>query len=106
MRALAVLLAASCALAGCSTNTMREDMAPAGAMAAEPNNPMMAPGYTVMAASSDQFEIQSSQLALQASQNQAVRNFANLMIAHHQATTQNLTAAAASAGLQIGRAHV
>ena len=99
MRALAVLLAASCALAACSTNTMNGDLAPTGAMAADPNNPLMAPGYTAMAASSDQFEIQSSQLALQASQNQAVRNFANLMIAHHQATTQNLTAAAASAGL-------
>jgi putative membrane protein len=50
-------------------------------------------------ASSDQFEIQSSQLALQASQSQAVRSFANLMIAHHQATTQNVVAAAQSAGL-------
>ncbi|MCW3796621.1 DUF4142 domain-containing protein [Sphingomonas sp. BN140010] len=99
MRALAVLLAASCALAACSTNSATEDTAPAGAMAADPNNPLMAPGYVAMSASSDQFEIQSSQLALQASQNQAVRNFANLMIAHHQATTQNLTAAAASAGL-------
>jgi len=98
MRALAVLLAGSCALAACSTNSMNEDVPPAVATA-DPNNPLMAPGYTMMAASSDQFEIQSSQLALQASQNQAVRNFANLMIAHHQATTQNLTAAAASAGL-------
>jgi putative membrane protein len=50
-------------------------------------------------ASSDQPEIQSSQLALQASQSQAVRSFANLMIAHHQATTQNVVAAAQSAGL-------
>jgi putative membrane protein len=99
MRALAVLLAASCALAACSTNRMNDEVAPAGAMVADPNNPLMARGYSMMAASSDQFEIQSSQLALQASQNQAVRNFANLMIAHHQATTQTLSAAAASAGL-------
>jgi putative membrane protein len=55
--------------------------------------------YMSMAASSDQFEIQSSQLALQASQNQAVRSFANMMIAHHTATTQNLVTAARSAGL-------
>jgi len=99
MRALALLLAGSFALAACSTNTMNDGAVPVGATTADPNNPLMAPGYVAMSASSDQFEIQSSQLALQASQNQAVRNFANLMIAHHQATTQNLIAAATSAGL-------
>ena len=63
------------------------------------NNPLYHPMNMMMAASSDMFEIQSSQLALQASQSPAVRSFANLMIAHHQATTQNLVAAAQGAGL-------
>jgi putative membrane protein len=67
--------------------------------AVDPNSPLFHPMYMSMSASSDQFEIQSSQLALQASQNQAVRNYANLMIAHHQATTANLVSAAQSAGL-------
>ena len=107
MRALALLLTAGVALAGCNT-TPSDDaalapadtaMAPGGAMAGDPANPMTAAGYVPMAASSDQFEIQSSQLALQASQNPAVRSYANMMIAHHQATTANLTAAAQSAGL-------
>lgn len=96
MRKLAVILAAGCALGACATNTME----PAARVAAvDPANPLFHPMFMTMAASSDQFEIQSSQLALQASQNPAVRNFANMMIAHHTATTQNLAAAAQSAGL-------
>ena len=44
-----------------------------------------APGARIRGAggSADQFEIQSGQLALQASQNPAVRNFANMLIADH-----------------------
>lgn len=109
MKKLLVLLAGAAALGACATNNADDDMGSMGrtgtaggamAQAAEdPNNPMFHPMYMMMAASSDQFEIQSSQLALQASQNQAVRNYANLMIAHHTATTQNLMAAAQSAGL-------
>ncbi len=60
---------------------------------------MSAQDFVTMAASSDMFEIQSSQLALQASQNPAVQSYARLMIAHHQATTANLTQAAQAAGL-------
>jgi putative membrane protein len=107
MRAFALLLTAGVALAGCNT-TPTDDaamapadaaMGPGGAMAGDPANPMTAAGYVPMAASSDQFEIQSSQLALQASQNPAVRSYANMMIAHHQATTATLTSVAQSAGL-------
>jgi len=101
MRALALLMTtAGLALAGCNTMTndaaMNAPMAPA---MADPSNPMMASGYVPMAASSDQFEIQSSQLALQMSANTAVKNFANMMIAHHQQTTAALIAATQSAGL-------
>ena len=99
---LLLVLAASTALAACNTTTT-DNMAPpsdaAAAAAVDPNSPLFHPTYMATSASSDQFEIQSSQLALQASQSQAVRSFANLMIAHHQATTQNLVAAAQSAGL-------
>lgn len=104
MRALILILAAGSALAGC--NTMANDpmapagpMAPGGAMAGDPSNPLTAAGYVPMAASSDQFEIQSSQLAQQMSANSAVKAFANMMIAHHQQTTATLTSAAQSAGL-------
>ena len=57
----------------------------------------MAPGYVAQAASSDQFEIQSGQLALQASQNPSVQQFANMLISDHTQTSQNLLAAATAA---------
>ena len=98
MRSLSLILVSSCALAACATNTAPMNEAPP-VVAADPNNPLLAPGYMAMAASSDQFEIQSSQLALQASQNPAVRSFAQMLIAHHQATSANLTQAAQAAGL-------
>jgi putative membrane protein len=98
---LLFFLATSTALAACNTTT-NDNMAPpavAAAATVDPNSPLFHPTYMATSASSDQFEIQSSQLALRASQSQAVRSFANLMIAHHQATTQNLVAAAQGAGL-------
>ena len=65
----------------------------------DPTNPLFAPGYMAQAASSDQFEIQSGQLALQASQNAGVRNFANMIITDHTHSTQMVASAAAAARL-------
>jgi putative membrane protein len=92
MRKLAFLIGGAIALAACSTN--RPPPPPV-----DLNNPLMAPGFLAQAASGDQFEIQSSQLALQMSQNAAVRNFANMMITDHTRLSQAMGAAAASAGL-------
>lgn len=104
MRAFALLLAAGVSLSACTMNNEGDmgpvpRVAPPAAMTGDPSNPMTAAGYVPMAASSDRLEIQSSQLALQASTNQAVRSFANMMIAHHQSTSAALASAAASAGL-------
>jgi putative membrane protein len=63
------------------------------------NNLLAAPGFLAHATSSGQFEIQSSQLALQASSNPQVRNFANLMISDHTRMGQAVGAAAQSAGI-------
>jgi putative membrane protein len=93
MRKLGFLLGGALALAACSSN-------PRPVAPADLNNPLFAPGFLAQAASGDQFEIQSSQLALQASQNAAVRNFANMMIADHTRLSQAMGAAAASARLQ------
>ena len=95
MRKMGILLAGAIALAACSSNP--EPVAPAAVV--DPNNPLFAPGYMSMAGSSDQFEIQSSQLALQASSSPALRNFANMLIADHTRSTQMVVAAAQSAGL-------
>jgi putative membrane protein len=95
MRKLAILFGGAAILAGCSSNP---PPAPPAA-AVDLNNPLMAPGYMAMAGSSDQFEIQSGQLALQMSQNPSVRNFSNMIIADHTRSTQMVMAAAQSAGL-------
>ncbi len=94
MRKLGILLGGALALAACST-APRVPPAPI-----DFNNPLMAPGFLAQAESGGQFEIQSSQLALQASQNAAVRNFANLMIVDHTRLGQAMAAAAMSARLQ------
>jgi putative membrane protein len=90
---MGILLAGAIALAACSTN-------PPPAPPVDINNPLFAPAFMAQAASGDQFEIQSSQLALQASSNPAVRNFANMLIADHTRLSQAMATAALSARLQ------
>jgi putative membrane protein len=91
--ALALMTAtAALPLSGCS---------PAGPLgtAAMDMTPEAAPAYVAMAASSDMYEIESSRLALQRSQNANHRSFAQMMIRDHTNTTVQLTAAARAVGL-------
>ena len=99
MRTLAILLGAAMAVAACATNPPPPPAPPAPAV--DPNNPLFAPGFLAQAASANQFEIESSQLALQASQNAAVRNYANLLISDHTRLGQQVTAAAAAGGVPM-----
>jgi putative membrane protein len=102
MKRLLFCAAAMSAVAACTTPTPVEPVVPiAPIVAVDQNNPLFWPMYTRMAASSDQFEIQSGQLALQMSQNPAVRQFAQMLIDHHQQTTAQLASAAQSAGLPV-----
>lgn len=90
MRSLVILLGGVLALSACSSN-------PPAAPVVDVNNPLMAPGYVAQAASSDQFEIQSGQLALSASRNPAVRQFATMIISDHTHSTQMIMAALVAA---------
>ena len=99
MRTLAILLGGAVVVAACSTNPPLPPPAPAAVV--DPNNPLFAPGFLAQAGSANQFEIVSSQLALQASQNGAVRNYANLLISDHTRLGAQVTAAAQSAGLTM-----
>ncbi len=90
MRKIGILLGGALALAACSTT-------PRPPAVVDINNPLLAPGYVAQAASSDQFEIQSGQLALSASQNPSVRQFANMIIADHTRSSQMIMAAATAA---------
>lgn len=96
MKRIMLLLAAPLALAGCETPA---PMGPEPMAAVDLNNPLFAPAYMANAASGDLLEIQSSQLALQMSQNPAVRGFANMLIAHHSQMSQTMAAAAQAARL-------
>jgi putative membrane protein len=96
MRKLAILLGGALVLAACAKEA---PPAPPPPPPVDLNNLLLAPGFLAHAASGDQFEIQSSQLALQASQNPAVQAFANQMIADHTRLSQAMGAAATSAGL-------
>jgi len=99
MRTLAILLGGAMAVAACATNPPPPPAPPAAAV--DPNNPLFAPGFLAQAASANQFEIESSQLALQASQNAAVRNYANLLISDHTRLGQQVAAAAAAGGVPM-----
>lgn len=58
-----------------------------------------ADAYVTAAGQSDLFEINSSQIALQKSQNPAIKKFAQMLIDHHQKTTATTVKAAKKAGL-------
>lgn len=62
---------------------------------------MTAQDFAAMAASSDMLEIQSSELALQKSQNAAVKEFAQMMIDDHTTASKNLKAAAQQDGVTV-----
>jgi putative membrane protein len=93
MRTLGILLGGAIALTACSTTT------PPPPAPVDINNLLMAPGFLAHAGSANQYEIEASQLALQASANPGVRNLANVIIADHTAMGQQGGAAATSAGL-------
>lgn len=76
-------------LAGCAT-TPAMDM-----------TPEVAPAFVAMAASSDMFEIESSRMALQRSQDAMIRMHAEMMIRDHTNMSAQLRAAAQSAGLNV-----
>lgn len=85
------------ALAACATGASgpAEPIAQAAMNQPAPS----AADYLRMAAASDQYEIRSSQLVLETTQDDDLRRFARMMIDHHTATTATLTAAARSEGM-------
>lgn len=70
-----------------------------------PNASVAAPtdeaGYVAQAGAADLFEIESSKIALEKSQNKAVRDFAQMMIDQHQKSTADIKAAAQKAGVTV-----
>ncbi len=63
--------------------------------------PTDAAGYVAQAGAADLFEIESSKIALEKSQNKAVRDFGQMMIDQHQKSTADIKAAAQKAGVTV-----
>lgn len=104
LTSLAALSLAACGTAEepADNNMMAENTMQEGAMAtdaAAADTPTDAATYVSMAGASDMFEIGSSQLALQKSQNDDVKEFAQMMIDHHRKTTEQVATAAREAGM-------
>jgi putative membrane protein len=93
------LLAVVGAMAALGAAAWAQPPAPPASPMAKANRVVTAQAYVAMAGASDQFEIQSSQIALQRSKTSDVRAFAQMMVDHHTATTKDLMAAAAAAGM-------
>ena len=95
----ALTLAALLPLAACNTN-------PTNPMAATvptplpsvPSTSVQDQNFAMQAATSDMFEVQSSQLALQKSRNPAVRRYAQQMIDFHTMSSQKLSTLAGQKG--------
>ncbi len=88
-------------LSGCST-MMSDGMGmdsrrTAGAMAM----PMTASAYMNMAHSSDMFEVESNQLALQMSRNPAIRSFAQMMVNDHTRMMNQMMSMASPMGMNM-----
>lgn len=96
-RYLLIAAAASLtALAGCAA-TDDGSMGATAAMAGD-MTPSTRNAYVTMAAASDLYEIQSSQLAQSKAQRADVRQFAAMLIEHHTNTTAQLMAASQASG--------
>ena len=105
MRRIALLFTAGAAIAvaGCQTNEPAiAPVAPVEPVATvDVNSPLYAPMFLQMAASSNMWEIQSSQLAHQVAHSPALHPFATMIINDHQMLGQQLMAAAQQAGVAM-----
>ena len=96
MKFLLPAVASACLLAGAvSAQNYTYNWTPAGTLAPTPS----APNFLMFASAGDLYEIQSSQLVLETTQNPEVRRFAQMMIDHHTRTTQDAATAAMRAGI-------
>ena len=96
------LLLTSLLVAACS-QTPPPPPADAAPPAPKPALSQVDQSFVQAAAASDQFEIQSSQLAQDKARGAAVKNFAAQMVQAHTGTTQQLTQIVQSKGVQPGQ---
>ena len=99
MKLLMIAASAAMLLGGCST-MMGENMG-GRTMAGSMAMPTRAAAYMEMAHSSDMFEVQSSQMALQMSRSEPVRMFAQMMVSDHSRMMSEMMAMAGPMGMNM-----
>jgi putative membrane protein len=100
MRQLIIIGLAASALGGCAETSGGAMTSPTGLSASQADMAAApAAEFVRSAGASDLYEIQSSQLVLQTTQDPAIRRFAQMMIEHHTQTTASVAAAARAAGM-------
>ena len=98
MKALRAASVTLCLIAGsASAQNYASNLTPSGTLVPTP----AAPAFLMFADAGDLYEIQSSRLALETTQNSDIRWVAQMMIDHHSKTTQDAAAAAMRAGISV-----
>nr|WP_315053819.1 DUF4142 domain-containing protein [uncultured Brevundimonas sp.] len=98
MKTAIIAAAAAAALLSACSSMPTGAAAPIAAAAVDQAAPA-AMDYVRMAGASDLYEINSSQVLLQTSQNEELRRFAQMMIDHHTQTTATVKRAAETVGM-------
>lgn len=98
-RVLLVAAAASAGLGGCTADMGGGQTGMSRSMAVADMTPEDRMNYVRMAAASDLFEIQSSQMALSKAQRPETRQYAQMLVMHHTQTSQATMQAARAAGM-------
>lgn len=99
MRKFISIAALAALAAGCGTMMHNSGASPRGGIDMSDMTPESAMPYVMMAGASDLYEIQSSQMAVQRATRPEVRQYAQMLIQHHQMTTRQVMAAARAAGM-------
>ena len=104
---LLIVSAAALALAACGSGedateapAANETMAATADSAAEPD-PATPQGFVAMAASSDMYEIEAGRLAQEMGQDQAIKDFGEMMVMDHTSSSEKLKAAVAQGGASL-----
>ena len=96
---LVIVMMASAAAAACAPKEPAIAPAAPAVAAVDTASPLYAPMFLQMAASSNTWEIESSELAHQMARSPAVHQFASMIVADHQMLGSQMMAAAQAAGL-------
>lgn len=101
LRMISCAAASAVLVSGCTSMNTMDDTKTISEITSDAPTPTTAAAYVARAMAGDQYEIQSSQIALQRSQNPAVREFAQTVIDNHTKMSEMFRTQMQKAGLPI-----